>query len=186
MSGRDKKVKLIELARTALRKKHTGLKDPNDVTKWLVVPGSRKFTGHTERFQDDLEYRKLMQDSGCVDRNGKLTMWTKDDYGNDVFKDFEEVIAQERAQKGCIRVKKGKGRGSPVPKSAPSSSSSQSWSSSSWNWQRSLGGNSRCREAEHPTSWIAQNSGGSSSAQQHTPVISMSVAQICLFSARCR
>ena len=45
MSGRDKKVKLIELARTALRKKHTGLKDPNDVTKWLVVPGSRKFTG---------------------------------------------------------------------------------------------------------------------------------------------
>ena len=139
MSGRDKKLKLIELARTALRKKHPGLKDPNDVTKWLVVPGSRKFTGHSERFRDDPEYRKLLQDSGCVDRNGKLTLWTKDDHGNDVFKDFEEVIAQERAQKGMqlpSNQGKGKGRVPSMPMSAPSSSSSQSWGSSSWNWQR--------------------------------------------------
>jgi hypothetical protein len=142
MSGRDKKSKLIELARTALRKKHTGLKDPSDVTKWLVVPGSRKFAGHTERFRDDLEYRKLCQDSGCVDRDGKLTMWTKDDYGNNIFQDFEEVIAQERAQgKGLPkqgRSKYDKGKGShQVPKSTSASSSSQSWSSSSWNWQLS-------------------------------------------------
>ena len=140
MSGRDKKVKLLELARTALRKKHPGLKDPNDVTKWLVVPGSRKFTGHSERFRDDPEYRKLMQDSGCVDHNGRLTLWTKDDYGNDVFKDFEEVIAQENEQKGKqVPSNQGKGKGCvpSVPKSAPSSSSSQSWGSSSWNWQRS-------------------------------------------------
>ena len=138
MSGRDKKMKLLDLARTALRKKHPGLKDPNDVTKWLVTPGSRKFTGHSERFRDDLEYRQLMLDSGCVDRSGKLALWTKDDHGKDVFKDFEAIVAHERAQKGSQKGKgQGKGRVPPVPKSAPSASSSHSWGSSSWNWQGS-------------------------------------------------
>ena len=134
MSARDKNLKLFELARTALRKKHPGLKDPNDVTKWLVTPGSRNFTGHSERFRDDLEYRQLMLDSGCVDRNGRLARWTKDNQGKDCFRDFEAIVAQERAEKG---VQKGKGRGPSVPSSAPSSSSSQSWGSSSWNWQGS-------------------------------------------------
>ena len=133
MSARDKNLKLFELARTALRKKHPGLKDPNDVTKWLVHPGSRKFTGHSERFRDDLEYRQLMLDSGCVDQHGKLARWTKDSQGRDEYRDFEAVVAQER-EKGA---QKGKGRGPSVPSSAPASSSSHSWGSSSWNWRGS-------------------------------------------------
>ena len=134
MSGRDKNLKLFDLARAALRKKHPGLRDPNDVTQWLVSPGSRNFTGHSERFRDDLEYRQLMLESGCVDRNGRLARWTKDDQGKDCFKDFEAIVAQERSQKGG---QKGKGHGPTMPSSAPSSSSSQSWGSSSWNWQGS-------------------------------------------------
>ena len=136
MSHRDKNIKLLELARRALRTKHPGLRDPNDVTKVLVHPGERNFTGHTERFMHDPQYCQQLRAAGCVDAQGKLARWTKDERGKDVYKDFEEVVAQERAGKGA---QKGKGRGpSSKPSSAPSSSSSRGWEgSSSWNWRGS-------------------------------------------------
>ena len=130
MSHRDKNLKLLELARSALRKPHPGLRDRNDVTKWAIAPGSRKFTGHSERFRDDMEYRQLLVESGCVDSDGKLARWTKDAQGKDCYKDFEAVVAQENEG----GASKGEGRGL---SSAPSSASSNSWSSSSWNWRGS-------------------------------------------------
>ena len=131
MSSEDKNRKLLELARSARRKPHPGEKDTTDVTKWTIAPGSRTFTGHTERFRVDHEYRQLLQECGVVDKDGKLARWTYDDQGNYIFKDFEDIVAQE-AERGWSTG--GKGRGAP---SAPSSSSSQSWSSSSRNWQGS-------------------------------------------------
>ena len=65
--------RLKDYAERVLRAKHIGKRDPDDPDQWLIEPNSRTYTGHTERYRDDLVYARQCRDKGVVDVYGKLT-----------------------------------------------------------------------------------------------------------------
>ena len=152
LTPQEKGAKLIKMAKAACRKDHIGILDPNDISKWLVEPKSRKYHGHTERMNCDPEYKAQCERNGCVGRHGHLAQWVEKANGDWIWKDYELQLEEEKL--------KGSGKGKPSTSpavalswgskpqrrtqpstaeaeyGAPWSSSSSSWQWGSHSWKR--------------------------------------------------
>ena len=116
LNKRERGAKLIKMAKKALRTDHIGTPDPKDVRKWLVEPKSRKYYGHSERFQADPEYAEQCRKNDTVDENGNLAQWVSEADGSWWYKDYEVVVNQENQQ-----AAKGGGKSKPPASTRPQS-----------------------------------------------------------------
>ena len=149
LTSQEKGAKLIKLAKAACRKDHNGIHDPNDISKWLVEPKSRKYNGHTERMHYDLEYKAQCERNGCVDEHGCLAQWVEKSNGDWFWKDYELQLEAEKL--------KGAGKGKPSV--APASKSS--WGSRP---QHSQAGRPTAAPKAAQVTWESRGHRGTSSS----------------------